>query len=271
MEIVFSVNQSQCIKSLNWTYLFDAEVFLQFRVLIWVLELISLPNHSRDSFILIKLNSLYTWKQCFSVNQSQWIKSLNRTNLYEADVFFQFRFFRVLELISVPNQSRKSFILIKLKIWFSWKECVDVNWSQWHRSLTWTYLYEADVFYQFRVMFRVLKLISVPNQSRKSFNLIKLNIWFSWKECVDVNWSQWHRSLNWTYLYDADVFLQFRVMIRILDLISVPNQSRDSFILINLNTLYSWKECVSLNWIQCIRSLNWTYLYDADVFLQFGL
>ena len=31
-------------------------------------------------------------------------------------------------------------------------------------------------------------------------------------------------------LYDADVFLQFRVLIRVLELISVPNHSRDSFI-----------------------------------------
>ena len=34
-------------------------------------------------------------------------------------------------------------------------------------------------------------------------------------------------SLNWTYLYDADGFLQFRVLIRYLELISVPNQSKD--------------------------------------------
>ena len=44
-------------------------------------------------------------------------------------------------------------------------------------------------------------------------------------------------SLNWTYL-NADGFLQFRVLIRVLELISVPNESRDSFILIKFNTLY---------------------------------
>ena len=177
--------------------------------------------------------------------------------------------FRVLKLISVPNQSIKSFNLIKLNIWFSWKDCVDVNWSQWHRSLNWTYLYDADVFLQFRVMIRILELISVPNLSRDSFILIKLNTQYSWKLCVSVNWSQWYKSLNWTYLYHADVFFQFRVLIRLLELISVPNQSRNSFILIKLNTLYSWKECVSVNWIQCIKSLNRTYLYEADVFFQF--
>ena len=38
---------------------------------------------------------------------------------------------------------------------------------------------------------------------------------------------------------DADGFLQFRVLIRVLELISVPNHSRDSFILIEFNTLSS--------------------------------
>ena len=45
-------------------------------------------------------------------------------------------------------------------------------------------------------------------------------------------------SLNRTYLYDADRFLQFGVLIRVPELISVPNESRDSFILIKFNTLY---------------------------------
>ena len=43
-------------------------------------------------------------------------------------------------------------------------------------------------------------------------------------------------SINWSYLYDADVFFQFRVLIRFQELISIWNQSRDSFIVIKLNT-----------------------------------
>ena len=54
-------------------------------------------------------------------------------------------------------------------------------------------------------------------------------------------------SLNWSYLYDADGFFQFRVLIRIQELISIRNQSRDSFIVIGLNTLHSWKEYVRVN------------------------
>ena len=49
-------------------------------------------------------------------------------------------------------------------------------------------------------------------------------------------------------LYDADGFLQFRVLIRVLELISRPNHSRDSFILIKFNTLYSWREINSVHW-----------------------
>ena len=39
------------------------------------------------------------------------------------------------------------------------------------------------------------------------------------------------------YMMQIDV-LQFGVLIRVPELISVPNESRDSFILINFNTLY---------------------------------
>ena len=110
--------------------------------------------------------------------------------------------------------------------------------------------------------------ISVPNHSRNSLILFKLNSLYSCKECIRANWSKWYNSLNWTYLYDADVFLQFRVLIRILVPIYVPNHSRDSLILFKLNTLYSCKDCIRAIWSKCYNSINWTYLYDADFFLQ---
>ena len=152
--------------------------------------------------------------------------------------FLNFGFLiRVLELISVPNESWDSFILIKFNTLSSWWEIVSVHWSVWCNSLNWTYLYDADGFLQFRVLIRVLELISVPNESWDSFILIKFNTLSSWWEIVSVYWSVWCNSLNWTYLYDADGFLQFRVLIRVLELISVLNESWDSFILINFNTL----------------------------------
>ena len=49
---------------------------------------------------------------------------------------------------------------------------------------------------------------------------------------MSVNSILWYNSLNWLNHYDADAFFQFRVLIRILELISIPNHSRDSFILI---------------------------------------
>ena len=42
----------------------------------------------------------------------------------------------------------------------------------------------------------------------------------------------WYDSLTWLDLYDANAFFQFRVLIRILELISIPNHSKDSYILI---------------------------------------
>ena len=268
-EIV-SVHWSFWCNSLNWTYLYDADGFLQFRVLIRVLELISVPNHSKDSFILIKFNPLSSCPEIVSVHWSFWCNSLNWTYLYDADGFLQFRvLIRVLELISVPNHSKDSFILIKFNPLSSCPEIVSVHWSFWCNSLNWTYLYDADGFLQFRVLIRVLELISVPNHSKDSFILIKFNPLSSCPEIVSVHWSFWCNSLNWTYLYDADGFLQFRVLIRVLELISVPNHSKDSFILIKFNPLSSCPEIVSVHWSFWCNSLNWTYLYDADGFLQF--
>ena len=56
--------------------------------------------------------------------------------------------------------------------------------------------------------------------------------------------------------------LQFRGLIRVLELISVQNQSRDSFILIKFNTLSIWGEVVSVHWSLWCNSLSWTYPND---------
>ena len=159
-------------------------------------------------------------------------------------------------LISVPNHPRDSLILFKLNSLYSCKEWIRANWSKWYNSLNWTYLYDADVFHQFRVLIRLLEPISVPNHPRYSFILFKLNTLYSCKEWIRANWSKWYNSLNWTYLYDSDVFHQFRVLIRLLEPICVPNHPRYSFILFKLNTLYSCKECIRANWSKWYISLN---------------
>ena len=189
------------------------------------------------------------WREIVSVHWIDWCNSLNWTYLYDADGFLQFRvLIRFLELISVPNESWDSFILIKFNTLSIWREIVSVHWIDWCNSLNWTYLYDADGFLQFRVLIRFLDLISVPNESWDSYILIKFNTLSLWREIVSVHWIDWCNSLNWTYLYDADGFLQFRVLIRFLDLISVPNESWDSFILIKFNTLSIWREIVSVHW-----------------------
>ena len=201
--------------------------------MIRVLELISVPNHSRDSFILLKFNPLSSCPEIVSVCGNLGSNSLNWTYHYDADGFLQFRvLIRVLELISVPNHSRDSFILIKFNPLSSYPEIVSVHWNLGSNSLNWTYLYDADGFLQFRVLIRVLELISVPNHSRDSFILLKFNPLSSCPEIVSVCGNLGSNSLNWTYLYDADGFLQFRVLIRVLELISVP-KSFQRFIYIN--------------------------------------
>ena len=126
-----------------------------------------------------------------------------------------------------------------------WRRIVSVLSSQWCHTHNWIYLIDADVLLHFPILIRILELISVPKQSRDSFILIIFNTLSLWREIVSVLSSQWCHSHNWIYLNDADVSLQFTMLIRILELISVPKHSRDSFILIIFNTLTLWREIVS--------------------------
>ena len=243
---IVSVLSSQWCHSHNWIYLNDADVSLQFTMLIRILELISVPKHSRDSFILIIINTMSLVRQIVSVLSSQWCHSHNWIYFIDADVFLQFPILiRILELISVPKNSRDSFILIMFNTLSLWREIVSVLSSQWCNSLNWIFLNDADVFLQFPILIRILELISVPKHSKDSFILIMFNTLSLWREIVSLLSSQWCNLHNWIYLNDADVFLQFPILIRILELISVPKHSRDSFILIIFNTLSLWREIVS--------------------------
>ena len=145
-----------------------------------------------------------------------------------------------------------------------------VNSNLWYNSLNWLNLYDAEAFFQFRVLIRILEVISNPNHSRDSFILIKLKTYHLWKGCVIVNSKLWYKSLNWLNLYDAEAFFQFRVLIRILEVISIQNNSIDSFIWIKLTTYHLRKECVIVDSNLWYNSLNWLNLYDADAFFNFG-
>ena len=148
---------------------------------------------------------------------------------------------------SDPNQSRDSFIVIKLDSLSIREEFVRSNGNKCYHSLDWIYLYDADVFFQFSILIRILDLISDPNQSRDSFIVIKLDSLSIREEFVRSNGNKCYHSLDWIYLYDADVFFQFSILIRILDLISDPNQPRDSFIVIKLDSLSIREEFVRSN------------------------
>ena len=121
------------------------------------------------------------------------------------------------------------------------------NWFLSYSSFNRTHLYDGDVFLHIRILIQLLVPISVLNETTDSIIVFKLNTLNSWKECIWANWSLWYNSLNKTYLYDADVFLHFRVLIRLLVPISIPNESTDSIIVFKMNTLYSWKEWIWAN------------------------
>ena len=271
-EVFIRTNGNSCYRALNWIYLYDADVFLQFSILIRILDLISDPNQSRDSYILIKLDTLSIREVFIRTNGNSCYRALNWIYLYDADVFLQFSILiRILYLISDPNQSRDSYILIKLDTLSIREVFIRTNGNSCYRALNWIYLYDADVFLQFSILIRILDLISDPNQSRDSYILINLDILSIREVFIRTNGNSCYRALNWIYLYDADVFLQFSILIRILDLISDPNQSRDSYILIKLDTLSIREVFIRTNGNSCYRALNWIYLYDADVFLQFSI
>ena len=225
-------------------------LMLSFDFWFWlrILEVISIPNHSRETLILIQFNSLHPLKGCVIVNSNLWYNSLNWLNLYDADAFFQFRvLIRILEVISIPNHSRDTLTLIKLNSLHPLKGCVRFNSNLWYNSLNWPYLYDAEAFFRFLVLIRILEVISSPNHSRDTLNLIKLNSLHPLKGCVRFNSNLWYNSLDWPYPYDADAFYQFRILIRILEVISTPNHSRDSFIFIKLKTYHLWWGCVRVN------------------------
>ena len=94
------------------------------------------------------------------------------------------------------------------------------------------------------------------------------------EELVSSKGNLCYHSLNWLYLYDSDVFFKLTILIRILDLISDPNQSRDSYILIKLDTLSiregffcQWELMLPFNklaislWFRCFLQIN---DFDSD-------
>ena len=246
--------------------------FIQFPILIRILDLISVPNDSRDSFILIKFNTLSSWREIVSVHSSQWFNSLNWIQLNDADDFLQFPILILnLDLISVPNHSKGSYILIKFNIFSSWREIVSVHSSQWCNSLFWIQPNDADVFLQFPILIRILDLISVLNHSKDSIILIIFTLSpHGGILLVSIRVSRVIHLIGYSLMMQI-FFIQFPILILNLDLISVPNHSKGSYILIKFNIFSSWREIVSVHSSQLCNSLFWIQPNDADVFLQFPI
>ena len=241
--------------------------FIQFPILIRILDLISVPNDSRDSFILIKFNTLSSWREIVSVHSSQWFNSLNWIQLNDADDFLQFPILILnLDLISVPNHSKGSYILIKFNIFSSWREIVSVHSSQWCNSLFWIQPNDADVFLQFPILIRILDLISVLNHSKDSIILIIFTLSpHGGILLVSIRVSRVIHLIGYSLMMQI-FFIQFPILILNLDLISVPNHSKGSYILIKFNIFSSWREIVSVHSSQLCNSLFWIQPNDADVF-----
>ena len=137
----------------------------------------------------------------------------------------------------VQNQVRDSFNSFRLVTLSLGDEYVGIFGNYCHNSPNWTYLYDADVFLQFRVLIRILELICVPNPSRVSINSFRLDTVSLGDEYVVVVGMSCYNSINWAWLYDVDVYFQFRVLIRFLELISIQNQFSNSFNSFRLDTL----------------------------------
>ena len=93
-----------------------------------------------------------------------------------------------------------------------------------YHPLNWIYLYDADVFFHFRLWFGFYT--SFPLRISPVIHIFqRLDTLSLGEEFVRNNGNYCYHPKNWIYLYDADVLFQFSIMIRILDLISGPNQS----------------------------------------------
>ena len=206
------------------------------------------------------------------VNSNSLYNSLNWLNLYDADAFFQFRGqIQIIEVISIPNHFRDTLTSITLNTLHSWKGFVRVNsFCRITNLIGHIFMMQMHCFH-FRVLIQILKVISIPNHSRDSLTLIKLNTLHTWKWCVRVNSNLWYNWLNLLNLYDADAFFPFRVLIQILEVISNPNHSRDSLTLIKLNTLHTWKGCVRVNSNLWYNWLNFLIFMMQMLSFNFGI
>ena len=243
--------------SLIWTYLYDADSFFQFLVLIRFLVLISVPNHSRDSFIIFRLDTLclgVCWDHGEVVLYSL-IGHISMMQMVSFNFWFWFGFWSTFQSRIIPEiylffqighfvvcWDHKSLVIHWLDIWFwfwfgFWISGFDsvtgshvlrrrVCWDHWEVVL---YFTDLDISLWCRWFLSISGFDSVtgshfsPESFQRFIYFFRLDTLCLGDVYVGIIGKNFCTLLNWTYLYDADSFFQFRVLIRFLVLISVPN------------------------------------------------
>ena len=105
---------------------------------------------------------------------------------------------------------------------------------------------------------------------QRLINYNKIEYFVHRRRVVYFKWKYSFMYLNWTYPYDSDVFVQFRVLIRISEPNSVSNQSRDSFIFIKLNTLSTGEELLTSRGNRVLSILIGDNFMKQMFFFNFG-
>ena len=131
----------------------------------------------------------------------------------------------------------------------------------------WIYLYDADVFFQFSILIRILDLILQPESAQRFIYYNKIGFFVHKRRVCN---EQWELVLTFTKL-DISIwcrcFLSIFDLIRILDLISNPNQPRDSLIVIKIGYMYIGEGYILSLWISVTIHLI-GYIYMMQMFLS---
>ena len=78
-----------------------------------------------------------------------------------------------------------------------------------------------------------------PESLQRFINIIQIELFVFMQRVIRANWSKWYNSRNLIgHIFMMQMFSnQVRVLIRLLEPISVPNHPRYSFILFKLNSI----------------------------------
>ena len=207
-------------------------------------------------------------------NRNYCYNRLNWIYLYDAYVFFRFRFWFGFYNSFPLRISPVIHIFQKLDTLSIGEEFVRSNGKYCYHPLNWIYLYDADVFFQFSILIRILELISGPNQSRHSYIIQKIGYFVHRRRVCKEQWELLLPPTKLDISLWCICFLSLSILIRIIYLISAPNQSSDSyfskigyFVLRRRVCKEQWELLLPSNksdislWCRCFLSI---FDYDSD-------